>query len=309
MQSPAFLSLSPVPLPNFLPTLRTTPTAKKSGGSGKKARKPPRSKRSSQPSTPSPSAPSPQAAPEPLSSSFQGPFDPNFPQDPPLPPSEPQSSDEDFEDIPVTDESFLKLPNLAPTTGIKRKRKMRAASTTDSDLAKSTSQQQQPEAEVDRLSSEKIRELAAAYRRGGTDAADIITELEKNPDFLVQTGNPQGEYDLASAIIGTGRPNKQGVYLLPYLQSSHVLLLTVVLVCVFVYYPGFPLTELDESVREGIKKGLAATYVLNAALAVLAYRDAKKRGQPQLFWALKTAFLGNLALRELRVNAPIQKEK
>lgn len=125
----------------------------------------------------------------------------------------------------------------------------------------------------------------------------------------MQTGNPQGEYDLASAIIGTGRPNKQGIYLLPYLQSGHVLLLIVVLVCAFVYYPGFPLTELEENIREGLKKGLAATYVLNAALAVLAYRDAKKRGQPQLFWSLKTAFLGNLALRELRINAPLLKAK
>lgn len=135
-----------------------------------------------------------------------------------------------------------------------------------------------------------------------------MDELEKDPDYLVQTGNPSGEYDLASAIIGSGRPNEQGVYVLPYLQSGHILLLLVILVCTFVYYPGFPLTELEDPVREGLKRGLCVTFLVNGGLAVKAFAEAKRRGQPAVFWAGKAALLGYLALRELRVNAPVQKE-
>lgn len=158
------------------------------------------------------------------------------------------------------------------------------------------------------LPTDKIRELTQAYRTGGKGADVLINEIEKDPDFMFQTGNPDGEYDLASAIIGTGSPNKQGVYVLPYLQSGHFLLLLTVLLCAFVYYPGFPLTELDDSLRNLLKAGLALTYAINAGLAVLAYKDAKKRGQPATFWAAKTAFLGNLAFNELRRNAPMQGE-
>lgn len=311
MQAPAFLTIPSLPVCTSSPTVRIVriiPIAKKSGGPGKKARKPPRSKRTSQSSAPPPT-PSPQTESQPSSSSsFQGPFAPEFPQDPPLLSSDLPSDDSTLGEIPVADEARLKLPNLAPTSGVRRKRKPRTSAPASSDLT-DTPPEQQTDMDTDRLSSGKIRELTAAYRRGGAEAADVITELEKDPDYLLQIGNPEGEYDLASAIIGTGQPNKQGVYLLPYLQNGHILLLLIVVVCTFVYYPGFPLTEFGEGIRDGLKKGLAATYLLNAALAVLAYRDAKKRLQPQLFWAFKTALLGNLALSELRASAPLQKRK
>ena len=45
-------------------------------------------------------------------------------------------------------------------------------------------------------------------------------------------------------MIGRGLPNKAGVYTLPYLQSGHILLLAVLLLCATVTYPGFPLTQV-----------------------------------------------------------------
>ena len=51
------------------------------------------------------------------------------------------------------------------------------------------------------------------------------------------------EYDFTARVIGRGLPSKAGAYILPYLQSGHMLLLGVLLLCTLVSYPGFPLTE------------------------------------------------------------------
>lgn len=199
-------------------------------------------------------------------------------------------------ELPAPDESLLRLPELNTDT-VRRKRKPRVAPTPVDDVPDDAP-----------LSTDSIRRLTKAYRQGGDAAQELITEIEKNPDYMIQTGNPKGEYDLTSAIIGSGRPNQQGLYILPYLQSGHLLLLTIILVAANVYYPGFPLTEADEGVREGLKRGLALVAVANSVLAVFAYRSAKRRDQPAFFWALKTAFLGDLAFGELRRNAPMVKK-
>lgn len=219
--------------------------------------------------------------------------------------------------IPVADESTFKLPDMP--IAVKRKRKKKASDVktqstgekvdvgadTDQDEARGQRQSKiQPP-----VTSDSIAKLTAAYRVGGDGAKDLISEIEKDPDYMFQTGNFEGEYDLTSAIIGTGKPNKEGLFLLPYLQSGHMLLLLILLLCTFVYYPGFPLTEADEGVRVLLKRGLALTYVINAGLAVLAYSDAKKRAQPPLFWAFKVAFLGNIAYNELRRNAPLEQDR
>lgn len=211
--------------------------------------------------------------------------------------------------LPVVDEARLKLPDqraVAGGKGVKRKRKPRAV---EGEPVVSGGEGETDGDDKDRLPVDRIRELTAAYRTGGKEAQVLINEIEKDPDYMFKTGNPDGEYDLTSAIIGTGSPNKQGVYVLPYLQSGHFLLLLIVLLCTFVYYPGFPLTELDDSLRTLLKRGLALTYVVNAGLAVLAYKDATKRGQPASFWALKTAFFGNIALNELRRNVPMEEDE
>lgn len=196
----------------------------------------------------------------------------------------------------MPDETRLRLPDLSSKPRRKRKKPL-------SKPAQSSEQQ-----ERDILPTDAVKKLTAAYRAGGAKAQQVIDELEKDPDYFLQTGNATGEYDFASALIGTGKPNKQGVYVLPYLQSGHILLLAVVLLVAFVYYPGFPLTEADDVTRDALKKGLALVALFNAGLSVFAYRAAKLRAQPPAFWAFKTAFLGNIAFNELRTNAPIAQQ-
>lgn len=212
---------------------------------------------------------------------------------------------ESSDQIPVADESKFKLPDYSKK-GPKRKKKPRTGSVQAANLAtpdiEDVPSAESIDAAASKYSTDAIRKLTSAYRTGGEDAQQLIDEIEKDPDFMFRTKDPEGEYDITSAIIGTGRPNKQGVYVLPYLQSGHILLLLVVLLATFVYYPGFPLTELDDTVRVSLKRGLLLTYGLNSVLAVLAFRDAKKRGQPPAFWSLKTALLGNIAFNELRRN-------
>lgn len=206
---------------------------------------------------------------------------------------------DEIPDFPVADESKFKLPEL--NSSIKRKRKPRESETASTPENDSESK--------NKLTTENISRLTAAYRSGGNDAKQLIMEIEKDPDYLFQTGNAKGEYDLASAIIGTGQPNKEGVYLLPYLQSGHILLLGIILLVAFIYYPGFPLTEAEDSVRDGLKAGLATVFLVNACLSVLAFRSAKERKQPAVFWGMKTLLLGNLAFNELRRNAPLTQER
>lgn len=331
--SPAFTP--PVSLPNIAPQQRRsqcsrTPPFAKKGSSGKKRSKAsrpkrtpsnPQSKPSASPTSRQQKSSSPLDAPPP--EPFLGPLAPEILGESvdavdEIPVNDINNSAADVEisvagDVPTAadialpqaDEGKLRLPDIGSMgsgRAIRRKRKPRAL--------EDVKEERSIEVEKARkaLPTNTIRELTQAYRTKGKEAQVLIDELEKDPDFMFQTGNPEGEYDLTSAIIGTGSPNKQGVYVLPYLQSGHLLLLLVTLLCTFVYYPGFPLTELEDSVRGYLKVGLALTYTLNAGLAILAYKDAQKRGQPAAFWALKTAFFGNIAFNELRRNAPLSPE-
>lgn len=64
-------------------------------------------------------------------------------------------------------------------------------------------------------------------------------------------------------------------YVLPYLQNSHLIGLLVILLCAYVYYPGFPLTELSDDTRNILQKGLLVTFTVNSVLCIQAYIDAK----------------------------------
>ena len=77
-------------------------------------------------------------------------------------------------------------------------------------------------------------------------------------------------YDYTARFIGRGLPNKAGVYLLPYLQSGHMLLLGVLLLCSIVSYPGFPLTELPEAYRNLLLQGIGITFVINIGCVACA---------------------------------------
>lgn len=311
-----------VSLPTLVPTTRTyqahrLPLIAKKGGS-KKSRSNSRSKRvtgknikSSNSRNPKTQATPSSTTSDPLRSDISNddsnnqPFPGPFKIDAPLEVPEVVSNNEialsDDETLPVANEGKLKLPDRKD---FKRKRKPRK-----SQIVEPSTVSESDESDPERMSSAKIRELTAAYRRGGVDAQPIIDQLEKNPDLMIQTGNPEGEYDLTSAIIGTGRPNQQGVYLLPYLQSGHILLLIIILLCTFIYYPGFPLTELDDSIRSALERGLIITFTFNAFLSLFSYSEAQKRDQPALFWTFKTAALGFLALQELKANAPLKENK
>lgn len=208
--------------------------------------------------------------------------------------------EEKEEELPITNESTLRLPEIKTNSSrqnrrdrLKRKAEKRKENETDGPLESKKA-----------MPTEEIQKLTRGYRRGGEDAQELITEIEKNPDFMFQTGNATDEYDFTSALIGSGKPNKQGVYVLPYLQSGHLLLLGIISLAAFVYYPGFPLTEASDTVRENLRRGLILVSIFNSSLAVIAFRTAKERKQPAIFWAVKTMFLGNLALNEIRKNVP-----
>lgn len=304
--------------------------AKKGGGGSKRARKKPASSKSpssselknltSKTAPGSGSVANDQDNSTTPSSSYAGPVAPELLQSDGLisPPSASEAIS-DIEDnapskLPISDEAKLKLPELnVSRSGVRRKRK--PVSSTRKPETKSGASananntvSESPSSSVSdkkNFSLKKVRELTTAYRLGEEGRQALIDELEKEPDFLFQATAESKEYDLTSAIFGTGKPNKQGIYVLPYLQSAHIVLLAISCLIAFVYYPGFPLTEASDDARSTIKITLAVVFVVNSVLAALAYRSAGRRGQPSWFWAAKTFVLGELAFGELRRNTKI----
>ena len=112
-------------------------------------------------------------------------------------------------------------------------------------------------------------------------------------------------YDLTAKLIGRGLPTKAGVYLLPYLQSGHMLLLGVLLLSSLVTYPGFPLTELPEAYQSLLLQGIGLTLLINAAAAVYSRGIAEKKQEPVTFWFVKCLLFGGLALGELSEAVPM----
>jgi hypothetical protein len=257
----------------------------------------------------------------------------------PPPDLEDEPGSGDLASLPVPSEARFRLPDApaAALGGVARRRRRRRAADDDLDDSEDVDGEagdadglasvknrvgsrgsgsrvsrsaRKPEVGPDQAAVDAVRQLTDEFRKGSVDAtSELMREIEKDPDFMFQSGNATNEYDMAAALIGTGRPNKQGIYVLPYLQSGHILLLLVVLLCAFVYYPGFPLTELDDEIREWLKRGLGLTYLVNVVLAGFAYRAAKLRSQPPSFWAAKTALLGGLSFQELRANVLLDSEK
>ncbi|KAG5191679.1 hypothetical protein JKP88DRAFT_352221 [Tribonema minus] len=132
--------------------------------------------------------------------------------------------------------------------------------------------------------------------RGDTKSFTKLLELDPEADSDMSLFNQEG-YDYMSAALGEGQPFVG----LPnsYLQSGHTVLAVLCVLCGFVVYPGFPLTELPYDLRSFLQRGLMITYVINAAMAAAAFGKAKSVGQPPVFWAVKTLVLGGLAYNEL----------
>jgi len=122
----------------------------------------------------------------------------------------------------------------------------------------------------------------------------------------------EAAYDNTARILGRGTASQGGAYLLPYLQSGHMLLLGVLLLASTISYPGFPLTQVPEEYRALLQQGLVITYVINAAAAVysLVSGVAAAKQEPAGFWFGKILLLGGLALGELReIEAPDTRKK
>lgn len=111
-------------------------------------------------------------------------------------------------------------------------------------------------------------------------------------------------YDWTARLIGRGLPNKAGAYLLPYLQSGHMLLLGVLLLCSLISYPGFPLTEVPDAYRGLLLQGLGIVFAINSGTAVYARGIAAIKQEPVVFWMLKCLMFGGLALGELTQAVP-----
>lgn len=106
------------------------------------------------------------------------------------------------------------------------------------------------------------------------------------------------EYGFVSAFLGEGALDFIGIPPGP-LQIGHFIGALGIILCAFVEYPGFPLTNLPTPLRSSLQGGLATIYLINSILAVLAFFKAGERGQSGALWAAKTFSVGGLAYDQL----------
>mmetsp|Transcript_143433 Transcript_143433/g.267331 ORF Transcript_143433/g.267331 Transcript_143433/m.267331 type:complete len:303 (-) Transcript_143433:91-999(-) len=133
-------------------------------------------------------------------------------------------------------------------------------------------------------------------------------ELLTFGDIGVPTLDEQDPYDPISRFAGRGRETKQGILFLPYLQSGHLLLLGILLLCSLIDYPGFPLTQVPEVYREQILKGIGFTYLINLGCAFYSGGIARRKEEPVGFWFGKILLFGGISLGELTLAVPDAKK-
>ena len=199
-----------------------------------------------------------------------------------------QYGDASFADTFVEDTSMLPLPTFDQFAARDRQQTADASAAAAADDRRSRARGSTPE--PPKTSQEVARDRILSLL-----AFDDIDE------------RPEGEevYDWTARFIGRGLPNNAGAYILPYLQSGHLLLLGVLWLCTLISYPGFPLTEVPDEYRALLLQGLGLTFLVNtatAAYALLVAAPAKE--EPAVFWALKCFLLGGLALGELTQAVP-----
>lgn len=107
--------------------------------------------------------------------------------------------------------------------------------------------------------------------------------MEKEPNFALQSDAACTDCSLTSAIFATGRPNKQGMYVLPYSQSARRVLLSIALLGAFVYYPSFLLIAGLDKTWAAAKLVPAGAFLPNGVLSVLAFRFSEIRRQAKFF--------------------------
>jgi hypothetical protein len=147
------------------------------------------------------------------------------------------------------------------------------------------------------IETDQGKSLPTLAELGKKAKGSILKRQQEEEEKMAKELEPLDDYDLSSAFLGEGRP-VLGIGL-PYLQSCHTVVILVTLLCAFVEFPGFPLTNFPFELREFLKQGLIVVYFINAVLAWDSIKEAKKREQSVFFWALKCFVLGALAHNEL----------
>jgi len=147
------------------------------------------------------------------------------------------------------------------------------------------------------IETDQAKSLPTLAELGKKAKGSILKRQQEEEEKVAKELEPLDDYDLSAAFLGEGRP-VLGIPL-PFLQSCHTVVILVTLLCAFVEFPGFPLTNFPYELREFLKQGLIVIYFINAVLAWDSLKQAKKREQSVSFWALKCFVLGALAHNEL----------
>lgn len=143
----------------------------------------------------------------------------------------------------------------------------------------------------------KLSQLRPKISRKDTKAFIELLELEPFADGDDSYFEDE-EYGTVSALLGEGAKSFLGVPPGP-IQVGHFIGSLGIILCAFIDYPGFPLTNLPTPLRDALQGGLGVIYLINTVLAVLAVFKANERGQSALLWAVKTFSVGGLALDQL----------
>lgn len=152
--------------------------------------------------------------------------------------------------------------------------------------------------ELKKLEQEK-QEVRARPKISRKDRKALLQLLEEQPFADADDSYfEEEEYGTVSALLAEGAKPFLGIPPGP-LQVGHFIGALGIILCAFVDYPGFPLTNLPTPLRDSLQGGLFTIYLINSGLAVLATFKAKERGQPAGLWAAKTFSVGGLALDQL----------
>lgn len=155
-------------------------------------------------------------------------------------------------------------------------------------------------------------------KRSDIKAYTKLLEMDPLADEDSRYFEDDGEVDFISALLGDVEPgvketadeeNRTGKKVVKKtsflgigsgpLQLGHFFGSLAIVLCAFVEYPGFPLTNLPDPLRGALQGGLGTIYLINTVLAVLAGISAPSRNQPSLLWAAKTFAVGGIAYDQL----------
>ena len=164
-------------------------------------------------------------------------------------------------------------------------------------------------------------------KRSDIKAYTRLLEMDPLADEDDSYFEDEGEIDVISALLGDVEPgvgessdettNKSGKKVQKKtsflgigsgpLQVGHTFGALSVILCAFVEYPGFPLTNLPDPLRGSLQGGLATIYLINAVLAVFSAMEAPSRNQSPILWGVKTFAVGGIAYDQL-MQIPTPKE-